>query len=132
MPTFLSGKTGSVVVNGATLAATRWSTTLSADELDTSNFEGNGKKSYLIGLQGLAWTIGTLWDAAQDWFDDPPGLFMRDDGTNMKLYTKLSTNKFWSMPTWMCSNSAMEETVSGLVSITASGKAQQDFVQITG
>lgn len=127
MATFLAGKTGRVSVNGATMAATRWSTTLHADELDTSNFESNGKKSWLIGLQGLDWQVGTLWDSAQPPFTDPPGLYMRDDGTSMNLYTKVSTNKYWSMPHWMCSNSSMEETVSGLVMFNASGKAQEDF-----
>ena len=113
------------------MAANRWSTTLHADELDTSNFESNGKKSWLIGLQGLDWTIGANWDAAQPPFTDPPGLYMRDDGTAMNLYTKVSTNKYWNMPHWMCSNAQMEETVSGLVTFTASGRAQEDFSYAT-
>jgi hypothetical protein len=127
MAKFRAGKSGSAAVNSIQMAMPRWNTTLSGDELDVSNFESNGRRSYLIGLQGLAWGIGTLWQSDQNPLVDPPGLYMRDDGTNMKLNTNVTDNLFWTLPTWMCSNAAMTCDVHGVVTFDASGKAQADF-----
>lgn len=127
MAKFRSGKNSRVQVNGTNMTSTRWSTTLRADDLDTTNFEGNGKEAGLVGVQGIDWEIGTLWDAGQNPLADPPGLYMRDDGTNMRLYTSTNDNKYWSMPTWRCFNAHSESTVRGLVMFSASGKAQDDF-----
>lgn len=132
MAKFRAGKSGRTQVTGATMANQSWTTALNADELDTSNFESGGKKSWLIGLQWLEWTIGTLWNAQQNPLGDPPGLYVRDNGTNMKLYENQTDNLFWSMPNWMCSSSKMDCTVSGLVMFNASGKAQEDFVLLSG
>jgi len=134
MAKFRAGKAGKVDVNATAMTSTRWTTTLDADALETTNFEGNGKYSGLVGIESLSWEIGTLWDAGQNPLTDPPGLFMRDDGTNMKLYTNVTDNKYWNMPTWLCNNARMENTVRGLVMFTATGKAQDDFTldQIKG
>jgi hypothetical protein len=127
MPKFRAGKSGRTKVNGAVMSNQSWAVQLQADELDTSNFEGNGKKSWLIGLQWLTWNVGTLWNAQQNPLADPPGLYVRDDGINMQLFENVTDNKFWNLPSWICSESKMDCTVSGLVMFSASGKAQDNF-----
>lgn len=135
MAKFRAGKNSRVQVNGTNMTSTRWSTTLRADDLDTTNFENVSinlqgaqavAESGLIGVQGLDWEIGTLWDAGQNPMSDPPGLYMRDDGANMKLFTNVADNKYWYLPTWRCFNSRSETTARGLVMFSASGKAQAD------
>jgi hypothetical protein len=132
MAKFKAGKAGRTQIVATNMTNKGWTISLDAMELDTSNFESGGKKSYLIGLEGLAWTIEANFDAAKNPLDDPPGFYMRDDGVTMKLYTNVANNRFWSMPTWMCSKCDMGVTVAGLVTFNASGKAQEDFALITG
>lgn len=132
MATFKAGKTGRVQVNAINMATSEWSCTLTGAELDTSNFEGNGRHSYILGLEGMSWSISSLYDAAKNPLDDPPGLYARDDGTNMKLYVDRPNSRYWDLPTWICSSAATTVTVAGLVTFTASGKAQDDFALLTG
>lgn len=131
MAVFKAGKGGRAQVTGINMAMQNWTANVTADELDCSNFEGNGKKSWLIGLQWLDWSIGTLWDSAQVPLTDPPGLYVRDDGTAMNLYANVSLSKFFSLPNWVCSKSNMGVEVAGLVKFDAAGKAQEDFVLLT-
>lgn len=134
MAKFRAGKTGSTQVGAAMLSNQKWDVSFEGTELDTSNFEGNGRRSWLLGLEQLSWNLGALYNAQQNQVsDDPPGLYPRDDGTNMKLFMdKDAMNIYWSLPTWICSSSKMSVDVNGLVMFDASGKAQDDFVKITG
>ena len=135
MAKFRAGKTGRTRFGADTnLSNQNWTTSLDRTELDTSNFEGGSKRSWLTGLEQLAWTIGALWNAQQNQFSaDPPGLYPRDDGVSMKLFPdQKQALIYWDMPTWMCSKSDMGVTVDGLVTFNASGKAQEDFVKVTG
>lgn len=131
MAAFKAGKGGRTSVNGVNMANQSWSALFAGDELDCSNFEGNGRKSWLIGLERLEWDLGTLWDSAANPLSDPPGLYVRDDGTQMKLFANVNLNKYWDIPNWVCSQSKMDITVSGLVQFSASGKAQEDFSYVT-
>jgi hypothetical protein len=136
MAVFRAGKGGRTRIQNAqgstNLANQSWDITHSGDKLDTSNFEGNGKKSWLIGLESLSWRLGALFDANKNPEDDPPGLYVRDDGEGMQLFTNKTDNKYWNLPSWICDSSHMSVTVAGLVMYDASGMAQNDFEKITG
>lgn len=144
MAKFRAGKTGRVQFNAGgeyNMTAKGWTTSLDGDELDTSSFESASittpgvvlrGKTYLIGMSSLSWTIDANWDAAKNPLDQPPGLYVRDDGTLMKLFSSTADGRFWSMPTWMCSGCNMAVNATGIVSFKANGKAQDNFVLITG
>lgn len=135
---FRAGKNSRVSITGSNFNLQSWHVTYSAAEHDTTNFEngaaaGGGfatqavSASRIIGVQELKWDIGTLWDAGASPFANPPQLYMRDDGTNMLLYTNVTDGKYWNMPTWLCNNVDSASTVRGQVTMTASGFAQADF-----
>jgi hypothetical protein len=125
---FRAGKTGRITVGASVLSSLEWSTKFYGDKLDVANFESNGMHLWLIGLEGADWSMKSNWNAAQNSFDDPPGLFPRDDGSEqITMYTKVADNVFASFPTWACFNSTITNTVSGLVTFDCDGAGQDDF-----
>lgn len=121
---FRSGKSGRTDVNSQILNNRQWSTNFTGASLDTSNFETNGWKQQLIGLESVAWSIAGDWDAGKNPLDDPPGLFPREDGVDMLLYTNVTDAHVWQIPFWSCSDSKTSTSVDGKVTFDASGDSQ--------
>ena len=126
MAAFKTGVSGAVIVAGVALRESKWGVTHRGDDHDTTNFEGNGKESGLVGVQGLDWNFGANWDFAANPYTNPPGVYPRDDGSDMKLYA-VRNSKFYSMPTWRCIQAQTGAEIRGMVTYQASGKAQDDF-----
>lgn len=127
MAAFRAGKNSAVSVGGILLLESKWDATHRGDDLDTTNFEGNGNESGLIGVAGLDWSFGANWDFSKNPYTNPPGVYPRDDGSAMKLYADFTNGKFYNLPTWRCLHATTGSTVRGLVTYNASGKAQDDF-----
>ena len=125
--TFRAGKTSRAQVSSVDLTLSSWNATYDAPGLDTTNFEDNGFTTGLVGPYSLNWSLSGAFDAAQNPLTDPPGLYPRDDGDSMKLYTKVADNKFFNLTTWMCTSSKIGTTATGLVTFASDGKNQGSF-----
>jgi hypothetical protein len=95
--------------------------------LDTTHFESQGIEEGLIGIIGADWSLRGNWDATQNPLADPPGLFPRDNGTNMSLITNIVDADAYVFPFWRCLNSKITTTANGLVTFDADGKNQGPF-----
>lgn len=132
MASFRAGKLGGVTITTQVLAMLEWAVTNRGADLDTSNFESNGIEEGLVGMIGADWSIRANWDAAKNPLDDPPGLFPRDNGTDMKLAVNKVDDKGYIFPFWRCLNSKITTTTTGLVTFDADGKNQGPFTAPTG
>lgn len=132
MAKFRAGKTGRVAVGSQLLAMLEWSVTARGADLDTTNFESNGIEEGLVGIIGADWAVRANWDAGKNPLDDPPGLFPRDNGTAMSLFTNVADNKPYVFPFYRCLNSKITTNATGLVTFDADGKNQGPFQEPTG
>ena len=130
--TFRAGKSSRAQSNSQNMYANDYSLTYRAEDLDTTHFESSGYETGIIGIKGLDWTLNADWDAGANPLDDPPGIYPRDDGTQLKIYTNVSDNKAFVMATFRCFSSQITSSAKGKVSFSASGKSQGSFTVPTG
>lgn len=67
---------------------------LHGDDLDTTNFESAGYDCGTTGIEGCSIETRGDWDAALNRFDQPPGLFIRDD-LPQRYYINTSDGHYW-------------------------------------
>lgn len=129
-----SGKNSRISIGTANtiLKFARWTTNWRGDDLDTVNFSSAGKGEGLLGIDQVEISMGGDWDAARNSFDDPPGIYPRDDLKTVKLFENVIDNVGWSFP-YMRVRSANNGTeVRGKVTFEASGMSQGTFTVPTG
>lgn len=130
---FRSGKNSRITVTGDTLYKAEWGLNYRGDPLDTRNFESSGWDEELIGFRGVEWSLRGLWNAAINDYDDPPGLYPRDDGTDMDcIPSTLQSAILWTLPDWSCRATDMTTTATGLVQMRSNGKSQGEPTVPTG
>lgn len=118
-----AGKNSRWIVAGTTIRAKSWSVTWRGDDLDTTNMESQGEEQGTIGVNVREWQGAFDWDAQQNAYDSPPGLYPRDDLGLVKMYESVSDNVFWSIATNRVLSAANSAEVKGLVQFNASGKS---------
>lgn len=132
---FLAGKTGRTVVGGDPIAHQQWSATYHGDDLDTTNFESNGKDEGLIGIVGVDFSAKGNWDAQKNPIGAPPGLYPRDDGgvdgKAIQFFTKTGGQNF-NFPLWRILDCTINVEVRGLVTFDYKGKSQGNFTEPQG
>ena len=119
-----AGKNARVQVAGTNLRRSNWRYTYRADDLDTSNFEGNGWEQGTIGLLLIEWSLSGDWDAQNPDFADPPGLFPRDNLGDVKFYSNVSDAGITDVPANRVLSAENGAEVRGKVTFSASGKSQ--------
>jgi len=115
------------------------------NNLDTTNFEcwtsaygssGSGGgicfEQGLIGVQGADFDISGNYDAAQNPYDDPPGLYVRDDGPETVLYTNRTDDIYYDFLETRFLNTTLDVSVDGMVAFSVSGMSQYTFIRPTG
>lgn len=132
MAKFRAGKNSRASCDGTVLNMNEYSWTHHGDPLDVTNFESNGLYEGIIGIQSLDWTLRGDWDAAKNPFDDPPGLYPREDGESLVMYTNKTDGKAASMTAYLCSDSTVNSTATGKVGYNAAGKSNGSFSVPTG
>lgn len=131
--TFRAGKSSRVQSNAQNMYVRQYSVTYRGESLDVTHFEANGYEVGIIGILGLDWNInGADWDAGANALDDPPGLYPRSDGTNLKIYTNVSDNKSFVMASFRCFKANITSSAKGTVSYTADGASQGSFTVPAG
>ncbi len=123
---FRAGKNSRVDVGaGPThLTAESWDVDYHTDNLETINFECSGIDQGTIGILYVDWNLSANWDALQNKYDDPPGLFPRDNLGSVKFYENVSDNVFHSLPANRVISAKNSANVKDLVKFQASGKIQ--------
>jgi hypothetical protein len=119
-----AGKNSRTQVGGVNLRNNTWRTTYRADDLDTTNFESGGHEQGTIGVDVIEWSMGGDWDAQQNAYDNPPGLYPRDDLGSVKCYENVSDNVLASIPNNRVLSAENGAEVRGKVSFSANGKSQ--------
>ena len=131
-----AGKNGRIAWGNSNLRAKQWSTDDKADDIDTTNFESVVQGiSYDEGLTGpnvAEWSFSGSWDATANAFDDPPGIYPRDEGGPLKLYTNLTDAVFYNLILVRVLSAKVSCPVRGDVTFEASGKSQGQYTRPTG
>ena len=119
---FRSGKNAAVSVEDVILRKSKWDVDLKGDDLDTTNFESAGVDEGIIGIAGVDWNVGGLWDSNGIQLSDPPGLFPRDDLGAVLLYINTTDAFFWNFPANRVLSSKNGAEVRQAVTFESSGK----------
>ena len=127
-----AGKGSRVAVGTNRLADSKWTANGVGDDLDTNNFESAGYDEGILGFVGVEIAFGGNWDAGFNAFDDPPGVYPRDDLQNLQFFTNVLDNVGWLFPYARLRSANTGAEAKGLVTFDASGKSQGPFVQPTG
>lgn len=119
-----AAKNSRVQVVATNLRAANWRVTRRGDDLDTSNFESTGQEQGTIGFEVSEWSLGGDWDAQQNAFDNPPGLYPRDDLGTIRFYENVTDNVFHLITVSRVLSAENGAEVKGKVTFTANGKSQ--------
>ena len=129
---FRAGKNSRAQVNNQNMTQSSWTATYKGEDLDVTNFESNGYDEGITGVLSLSWSLSGRWNAAQNPYADPPGLFPTDEGANMNLYVNVSDDTAYEMPLFRVVQSEAKTTATQAVDFSASGMAQGTFTSPSG
>lgn len=129
-----AGKASQVNVGAMTLAFASWEAVVEGDDLETTNFESYvladdwSYKEGILGPIGCNLDFGGDWDAGANPLDDPPGLYPRDDLTDLEFVTNQSDANFWDFPYARLRNATSGASWDDKVTFTCSGMSQGPFI----
>jgi hypothetical protein len=127
-----SGKTSELSVQGVLLTQSKWSCIYSGVDLPTLNFQSAGLDEGILGPEGLRWEFSGDWDAGTNSYDDPPGVYPRDNLPNLLMILNPVDAQVFDMPYARVRSSTVATDVNGLVTFQASGMSQGPFTVPTG
>jgi hypothetical protein len=127
-----AGKNSRINVGATRIVGQRWNVTWKGDDLDTVNFESGGLEEGILGIEGLEWSMAGDWDAGTNPFDDPPGLYPRDDLAGLEFYENVTDNVGWDLTYARVRSATNGAEVRGKVSFEASGMSQGSFTPPAG
>lgn len=132
-----AGKTSRILVGASALAYASWEVNEKTTPLDTMNFESYSVlygESFGEGLHdGVECDIrgGGDWDAHAAAYGAVPGLYVRDDLTNLVYQTSRIDNVGWTFPYARIIGSTNGASAKDKVTFTFSGISQGVFLQPT-
>jgi len=138
-----AAKSSAIEVDGSKLAFANWQASISAIDLDTTNFQsydatnGMSYEEGILGVIGCAGNFGGDWDAHDNPIDftglvTPPGLYPRDDLPDVFFYTSVVDNVFFEFPYMRIRESQTGAQIKALVTFSCSYKNQGIFDFPTG
>lgn len=132
-----AGKNSRIEIGTTILAMSSWDITENGDDLDTANFTSAGLSQAspnstafgegILGFQQIAWNLGGNWDAHMAMYDDPPGLYVRDDLGLVKFFENVNDNDYVFMNYARVRSSNNGAEVKGLVTFKASGMSNGPY-----
>lgn len=142
---FRAGKAGRIKFNGTYCTLMAWSVDESGGDLDTTNFEnytteygvdsngiGRSFEQGLVGVEVASFSCEGNWNAAQNPFDNPPAIYVRDDGPEMFLFINRTDNTFYRFYATRILAANVRTDAKGLVSFRFNGKSQGPYLRPTG
>jgi hypothetical protein len=127
-----SAKGSRISIGGTALQKSGWEVTDQADDLDTTTFESGGVYQNTVGIEKADWSLRGLWDAGANAYDNPPGLYPRDNLSTLNFYENVSDNIFWSFPTATVLSSRNGAEVRQLVTFESAGTNNGSFSRPSG
>lgn len=70
----LSGKSGTVSVDAATIQVRNWEFTQTADMLDVTSADSSGNREFISGLTGATGSFTAQWKSDENPHSDPPDI----------------------------------------------------------
>lgn len=146
---FRSGKGGRITVvdeNGtAKMKMAVYTVKETGNKLDTTNFEcftdefgstgsGDGRSfsQGLVGVETADCTVTGLWEFSQNPFDDPPGIFVRDDGPLQQMFLSRNDAQFYKFFETLITTCTVKVSVKGDVSFDYGFENQGPYIGPTG
>ncbi len=141
---FRSGKGGRVKVGSTFMTMNEYSVAESGQDLDTTNFEcftlaygntGNTGRSFsqgLIGVETAQCQTSGLWNAAQNPFVSPPGIYLREDGPATLLSPNRVDNNYYNFLATKINACGIQCSITGLVTFNWSYTNQGPYVRPIG
>ncbi len=128
-----SAKNASVRIGATVHYATEWTVNPTADELETSNFEGGGFGDETTGLTRCEISCKGWLDCSANPYDAPLSLTPGTVLTNLKFYLNTVAGPFWLFPSAVVLTSPMSGVqVTGLLPFEFTAKAKGTFTAPTG
>jgi hypothetical protein len=127
-----AGKNSRVQVNAVNLNQASWNVDYQGGDGDTTNFESGGYEEGIACVLSASWSVDGNWDAGDNPFDDPPGLYVRDDLQDLYFYENVSDAVLWDFPYARVRSAKNGANVTGVVTFGSSGKNQGEFDLPTG
>jgi hypothetical protein len=136
-----AGKTSQVNANNTALAFSSYNVTVSGEDHSTNNFNSwdaagwDGGQAFDEGLLCFVKAdidFGGDWDAGVNPYDDPPGLFPRDDFPNLKLFTSIIDVVDFDFAYMRIRSAKTGAEATGSVTFEVSGMSQGSFTLPTG
>src|SRR5207245_842242 len=93
-----AAKGSRLAVGGVPLNFGQYNWDRKGDDLDTTNFESGGDDQGTIGILGMDFSGGGLFDQGQIPVKTIPGIFPRADLANIQFFTNVGDNNFCTVP----------------------------------
>lgn len=142
---FRAGKAGRIRFNGTNCTLTTWTVDESGGDLDTTNFEsystaygvdsnsiGRSFEQGLVGVEVASFSCSGYWNAAQNPFENPPAIYIRDDGPEMFLYVNIVDATYYRFFATRILTASVNVDAKGLVSFSFTGKSQGPYTRPSG
>ena len=136
-----AGKTAQVRANNVALAYSSYDVTVSGEDHSTNNFTSwdeagwGGGQSFDEGLLCFVKadiTFGGDWDAGYNAYDNPPGMYPRDDFPNLEFFTSIIDVVDFVFPYMRIRSAKTGAEATGSVTFECSGMSQGPFTLPTG
>jgi hypothetical protein len=133
-----AAKTSRVIVGADNLTFASWSANVTGEDFPTVNFESYDAatdQTYDEGILGpLTCEIkfGGDWDAGDNPYDDPPGLFPRDDLAGVQFQESRLDGVGWDFPYIRVRSAENGAEIKGKVLFSVGGKNQGPFTFPSG
>lgn len=122
-----AGKGSRIGINNVAQVLGRWSAESTKEEHDTTSFESGGFSEAIVGIDQANVTLAGDWDAGANFYDDPPGIYPRDDLAAVKFFTSISDNIFWDFTYLFIRSASNSAEVRGKIAFEASGRNQGSY-----
>ncbi|MDE2103624.1 MAG: hypothetical protein KGL39_40675 [Patescibacteria group bacterium] len=144
-----AGKSSMIGINNDAqiLAFASWDVTVQGEDLPTVNFTsfvsaptsfgtspGQSFGEGILGVVEADVRFGGAWDAGMNPYDNPPGLYPRDDLSTVNFYVSRPTldNTYYLWDYLRLRSAHNTSDVRGLIGFDVGGKNQGQFVLPTG
>lgn len=129
---FRAGKGSRISADGVNILGESFDVNRTGEDIDTTCFETGGEDQGTIGPTATEWSFRGKWNAAQNPFDSPPGIYPRDDLPNLLFYPSVADGTVAEIAFARVLSSRVGSEIRGAVTMEASGKSNGGITLPTG
>lgn len=125
---FHAGYNARVEIDSVVFCAIRWSVNESVDDLDTTNFCGDGYATRIRGIRQAEITLEMNWDETNNFFMTPPDAQVGEKVV-IELYPDVDSNPAdkYDFPSVLVTGINFDVDVRGLVKTTLTGMSDGSY-----